>query len=107
MVKRNTEPELIEVDWGTFRNGSVDVLVHWNIVAGTASDESGKSFQQWDYEESRIRVPLPAYARSLADAQAYLAPRYNALLMIAGADVIPIKIADLEAAVLDLAGVLL
>ena len=61
----------------------------------------------WQYEEARIRVSLPAHARSQATAQAYLTDRYQALLMLAGADVIPTKITDLEAAVLDLAGAML
>ncbi len=107
MVKRNTQPEPVEVDWGSFREGSVESLVHWNIVESTGSDNDGGTYTQYEYEEARIRVPLPASARSQATAQEYLDGRYQALLMLAGADVIPTKITDLEAAVLDLAGAML
>ena len=107
MVKRNTEPELVELDWGSFKGGSVDALVHWNATETTGTTEDGQPYPQWQYEEARIRVPLPAHARSQATAQEYLNGRYQALLMLAGADVIPTKITDLEAAVLDLAGAML
>jgi hypothetical protein len=106
MVTRNTQPEQVELDWGSFKGGSVDVLVHWNITETTGTTDDGTSYTQYEYEEARIRVPLPAHARSQATAQEYLNGRYQALLMLAGADVIPTKITDLEAAVLDLAGAL-
>ena len=107
MVTKNTQPEQVELDWGSFKGGSVDVLVHWNIAETTGTTDDGTSYTQYEYEEARIRVPLPASARSQATAQAYLTDRYQALLMLAGADVIPTKITDLEAAVLDLAGAML
>ena len=107
MVTKNTEPELVESDWGSFKGGSVDVLVHWNINETTGTTDDGTSYTQYEYEEARIRVPLPAHARSQETAQEYLNGRYQALLMLAGADVIPTKITDLEAAVLDLAGAML
>jgi len=107
MVKRNTQPEPVEVDWGSFRDGSVESLVHWNITESTDTAEDGTAYNQYDYDEARIRVPLPAHARSQETAQEYLDGRYQALLMLAGADVIPTKITDLEAAVLDLAGAML
>ena len=107
MVTKNTQPEQVELDWGSFKGGSVDVLVHWNIVETTGTTDDGTTYTQYEYEEARIRVPLPAHARSQATAQEYLNGRYQALLMLAGADVIPTKITDLEAAVLDLAGAML
>ena len=107
MVTKNTEPESVELDWGSFKGGSVDVLVHWNITETTGTTDDGTTYTQYEYEEARIRVTLPAHARSQATARGYLNGRYQALLMLAGADVIPTKITDLEAAVLDLAGVML
>ena len=107
MVTKNTEPESVELDWGSFASGSVDVLVHWNITETTGTTDDGQTYPQWQYDEARIRIPLPAHARSQATAQEYLNGRYQALLMLAGADVIPTKITDLEAAVLDLAGAML
>ena len=107
MVKRNTQPEQVELDWGSFKGGSVDALVHWNITETTGTTDDGTTYTQYEYEEARIRVPLPAHARSQATAQEYLDGRYQALLMLAGAEVIPTKITDLEAAVLDLAGAML
>jgi len=106
MVTKNTHPEQVELDWGSFASGSVDVLVHWNITETTGTTDDGQTYPQWQYDEARIRIPLPATARSQETAQAYANARYQALLMIAGADVIPTKITDLEAAVLDLAGAL-
>ena len=107
MVKRNTEPELVESDWGSFKGGSVDVLVHWNITESTGATDDGTTYTQYEYEEARIRVPLPAHARSQATAQEYLNGRYQALLMLAGADVIPNKLGDIETALLDLAEAML
>ena len=107
MVTKNTQPEQVELDWGSFASGSVDVLVHWNIVESTGTTDDGTTYTQYEYEEARIRVPLPAHARSQEAAQTYLDSRYQALLMLAGADIIPTKITDLEAAVLDLAGAML
>ena len=107
MVKRNTQPEQVELDWGSFKGDSVDALVHWNITETAGTTDDGETYAQYEYEEARIRVPLPAHARNQATAQEYVNGRYQALLMLAGADVIPTKITDLEAAVLDLAGAML
>jgi len=108
MVTKNTHPEPVELDWGSFKGGSVDVLVHWNISETTETDDMNEStYTAWQYEEARIRVPLPAHARSQATAQEYLNGRYQALLMIAGADVIPNKLGDIETALLDLAEAML
>jgi len=107
MVKRNTQPEQVELDWGSFKDGSIDALVHWNISETTGTTDDGETYAQYEYEEARIRVPLPATARSPETAQIYANARYQALLMLAGAEVTPTKIADLEAAVLDLAGAML
>jgi len=107
MVTKNTQPEQVELDWGSFASGSVDVLVHWNIVETTGTTEDGQTYPQWQYDEARIRIPLPATARSQSSAQEYLSSRYQALLMLAGADVIPNKLGDIETALLDLAEAML
>lgn len=107
MVKSNIEPQNIEVDWGSFKSGSLDVLVHWNITESTGTTDDGTAYTQYEYEEARIRVPLPAHARSQATAQEYLNGRYQALLMLAGAGVIPNKLGDIETALLDLAEAIL
>jgi len=107
MVTKNTQPEQVELDWGSFKGGSVDVLVHWNITETTGTTEDSQTYQQWQYDEARIRIPLPAHARSQATAQEYLNGRYQALLMLAGADVIPNKLGDIETALLDLAEAML
>ena len=107
MVTKNTQPEQVELDWGSFKGGSVDVLVHWNITETTGTTEDGQTYPQWQYDEARIRIPLPASARSQETAQEYLNGRYQALLMLAGADVIPNKLGDIETALLDLAEVIL
>ena len=107
MVTKNTQPEQVELDWGSFASGSVDVLVHWNITETTGTTEDGQTYPQWQYDEARIRIPLPATARSQETAQEYLNGRYQALLMLAGADVIPNKLGDIETALLDLAEVIL
>ncbi|OPZ49175.1 MAG: hypothetical protein BWY95_00289 [Bacteroidetes bacterium ADurb.BinA104] len=96
MVKSNIKPQNVNVDWGSFKGGSVDVLVHWNISETTETDDMNEStYTAWQYEEARIRVPLPAHARSQATAQEYLNGRYQALLMLAGADVIPARIEEI------------
>ena len=107
MVTKNTQPEQVELDWGSFNSGSVDVLVHWNITETTGTTDDGTTYTQYEYDEARIRIPLPATARSQETAQTYLNSRYQALLMIAGADVIPNKLGDIETALLDLAEAIL
>ena len=107
MVTKNTQPEQVELDWGSFASGSVDVLVHWNITESTGTTEDGQTYPQWQYDEARIRIPLPASARSQETAQEYLDGRYQALLMLAGAEVIPNKLGDIETALLDLAEAIL
>ena len=107
MVTKNTQPENVELDWGSFASGSVDVLVHWNTTETAGSTDDGTTYTQYEYEEARIRVPLPATARSQETAQEYLNGRYQALLMLAGADVIPNKLGDIETALLDLAEAML
>ena len=107
MVKSNIKPQNIEVDWGSFKGGSVDALVHWNATETTGTTDDGTTYTQYEYEEARIRVPLPAHARSQEAAQTYLDSRYQALLMLAGADVIPNKLGDIESALLDLAEAIL
>ena len=107
MVTKNTHPEQVELDWGSFASGSVDVLVHWNITESTGTTDDGQTYPQWQYDEARIRIPLPATARSQETAQAYANARYQALLMLAGADVIPNKLGDIETALLDLAEAML
>ena len=107
MVTKNTQPEQVELDWGSFREGSVDVLVHWNIAETTGTTEDDQTYAQWQYDEARIRIPLPATARSQETAQAYVNARYNALLMLAGAEILPNKMDDVEAALLDIAEAIL
>ena len=107
MVTKNAHPEQVELDWGSFKGGSVDALVHWNITETTGTTDDGTTYTQYEYEEARIRVPLPAHARSQEAAQEYLNGRYQALLMLAGADVIPNKLGDIETALLDLAEAML
>lgn len=107
MVTRNTQPEQVEIDWGSFASGSVDVLVHWNITETTGTTEDNQTYSQWQYDEARIRIPLPASARSPETAQVYANTRYQALLMLAGAEVIPNKLGDIETALLDLAEAML
>lgn len=107
MVTKNTQPEQVELDWGSFAAGSVDVLIHWNITETTGTTEDDQTYPQWQYDEARIRIPLPASARSPETAQVYANTRYQALLMLAGAEVIPNKLGDIETALLDLAEAIL
>ncbi len=99
IVYSAVEPGQVEPDMGSISlDGWIDVLVHWdiNLVDG-----------QYQYEEERIRRPLPAGIRAESDVTAYLTGQYDRLLLLAGADVIPTRISDLEVAVLDLAGAML
>ena len=56
MVKRNTQPEQVELDWGSFKGGSVDALVHWNITETAGATDDGTTYTQYEYEEARIRI---------------------------------------------------
>ena len=61
---------------------------------------------QYEYEEARTPIPLRQRPES-GNCTGVFERQISGSLMLAGADVIPTKITDLEAAVLDLAGAML
>ena len=72
MVISNTKPSNIEPDFGTLRNGKLDILVHWDIVEVPAETPDGIAFSQWSYQEARIPWILPELFTSREAIQSYL-----------------------------------
>lgn len=92
----NVEPALIEPDMGTLKTATIDLLIHWGITPVTKTDEQGNTYTAYEYEEERLNRPLPAGVRSLEDITAYFTARYDRLLVLAGSETVPNRIADIE-----------
>ena len=71
MVQSNTEPQDIQVDWGTMKHGKVDILVHWNVEEVTLNDQT-----HFQYDEVRINWILPTPMTSKAEIQEYFDANY-------------------------------
>ena len=100
MVTKNTKPEDIELDYGSLKNGSVDVLIHWNIVEKT--DSESKIY--YEYNEERVKIQVPSNSES--EILAYISENSDRLFRIVGA-ILPSDEqwkADIECALLSLAG---
>ena len=76
MVQSSEEPQLIQIDWGKYKNGKVDILVHWNIQEKTREDEMG-SYTYWEYDEVRMRWVLPIPMSTRSEVQTYFDNNYN------------------------------
>ena len=78
MVQSNTEPQDIQVDWGTMKHGKVNILVHWNIEeiehVDPMTEESTTYFQ---YDEVRINWILPTPMTSKVEIQTYFDANYT------------------------------
>ena len=77
MVISNTEPQLIEPDYGTLKNGTLDILVHWDIEEIPAQTPDGIAFSQWSYKEARIQWTLPEPFTTRNAIQAYFDGIYD------------------------------
>ena len=77
MAESNIQPNTIIPDFGTLKNGKLDILVNWNISSETKQDEQGNEYTVWSYESARINWVLPAVYESTAAIQAYLDANYD------------------------------
>ena len=73
MVNSFNNPQNIEIDFGTFKNGKIDILVHWNITS--ASDKEGNLV--YNYDEVRMIWILPEPFTSKELIQNYFDNNYN------------------------------
>ena len=76
MVNSNIEPTNIVPDFGTLKNGKLDILVNWDITSATVEDDMGNEYTQWSYESVRINWVLPAVYESESAIQSYLDANY-------------------------------
>ena len=74
MVQSDTNPQNIQVDWGTLRHGTVYILVHWNVEEVTMTEESITYYQ---YDECRMRWILPSPFSTREQIQAYFDANYD------------------------------
>ena len=77
MAESNIQPNTIIPDFGTLKNGKLDILVNWNITSETKQDEQGNEYTVWSYESARINWVLPAVYESEAAIQSYLDANYD------------------------------
>lgn len=77
MVISNIEPQNITPDFGTLRNGKLDILVNWDISSETKQDDMGNSYTIWSYESARINWILPSPMTSKIDIQTYFDNNYD------------------------------
>ncbi len=92
----NIEPAIIEPDMGTLTRERIDILVHWAVTPVTKTDIDGNTYTAYEYEEERLNLPLPPGVRSLEDINEYFTTRYDRLLVLAGSEIIPTRISDIE-----------
>lgn len=79
MVQSNTNPHNIQVDWGTLRHGTVDILVHWSVEEIIHADPmTEESITYYQYDECRMNWILPSPMTSKADIQTYFDNNYSA-----------------------------
>lgn len=78
MTQSNIQPTNIVPDFGTLKNGKLDILVNWDITSATVEDDMGNEYTQWSYESARINWIMPAVYESEAAIQAYLNANYDA-----------------------------
>ena len=76
MAESNIQPTNIVPDFGTLKNGKLDILVNWGISSETKQDEQGNEYTVWSYESARINWVLPAVYESEAAIQSYLDANY-------------------------------
>ena len=77
MTESNIQPNTIIPDFGTLKNGKLDILVNWNISSETKTDDMGNEYTMWSYESARINWVLPAVYESESAIQAYLEANYS------------------------------
>ena len=92
--------KLIDPDMGTLTNdGKITVIVRWDMQ----QVENAEGHLMYEYQEEWLWRQLPPGIRTLELIEEYFEPQYDQLLMLAGADVMVQRLADMEAAILDLA----
>ena len=78
MTSSNIEPQNIEIDWGRFKNGKVDILIHWDIGEVKRVDEmTGDTLTYYQYEEKRMNWVLPSPMTSKVEIQSYFNDNYD------------------------------
>ena len=78
MAESNIQPNTIIPDFGTLKNGKLDILVNWSISSETKQDDMGNEYTSWSYESVRINWILPAVYESESAIQCYLDSNYSA-----------------------------
>lgn len=77
MTQSNIQPTNIVPDFGTLKNGKLDILVNWDITSATVEDDMGNEYTQWSYESARINWIMPEVYESTTAIQAYLDANYS------------------------------
>lgn len=77
MTQSNIQPTNIVPDFGTLKNGKLDILVNWDITSATVEDDMGNEYTVWSYESARINWVLPEVYESTTAIQAYLDANYS------------------------------
>lgn len=77
MAESNIQPNQIIPDFGTLKNGKLDIIVNWDITSATVEDDMGNEYIMWSYESARINWVLPAVYESESAIQSYLDANYS------------------------------
>jgi len=77
MAESNIQPNTIIPDFGTLKNGKLDIIVNWDITSDTKTDDMGNKYTEWQYESARINWVLPAVYESESAIQSYLDANYD------------------------------
>ena len=76
MTNSNIKPNNITPDFGTLKNGKLDILVNWNITAVTKMGIDVE-YTSWDYESVRLNWILPTPMTTREEIQLYLDDNYS------------------------------
>ena len=77
MVNSNIEPIVIQPDFGTLKNGKLDILVNWDITPLTKSDAMNNEYTEWSYESVRMSWILPEPYTTTEEIQQYFNDNYD------------------------------
>lgn len=77
MTQSNIQPKTIQPDFGTLKHGKLDILVNWDIISETKTDDIGNPYTVWSYESARLNWILPAAYESESAIQEYLDANYT------------------------------
>lgn len=78
MPSSHESPSLIQIDFGSLKNGVVSILVHWDIIpVDLLNSFTNETCTMYEYEEVRMNWILPELFTSKEEIQSYFDANYD------------------------------